>query len=100
MGTQGNPLNVTAGDSLFCNSPAFPWTLRPFSTSRPGWLRSLKHQGALTTDQFLLLKDKAKEGLVKHQVFENLSQPWKLRCDGSVDGAEYEQDLRIILKEM
>ena len=37
-------------------------------------LARLKHQGALTTDQFVILKDKAKEGLGTDQVFENLSQ--------------------------
>ena len=31
-------------------------------------LTSLKHQGALTTDQFMLSKDKAKEGLVTDEV--------------------------------
>ena len=44
------------------------------------------------------LKDKAKEGLVTDQVFENLSQAWQLPCDGSVDEAEYEEGLRMILK--
>ena len=42
-------------------------------------LASLKHHGALTIDQFVLLKDKATEGLVTDQIFENLSQAWKLR---------------------
>ena len=61
-------------------------------------LARLKHQGVLTTDQFLLLEDKAKGGLVKDQVFDNLSQACKLRCDDSVDEAEYKEDLRMILK--
>ena len=63
-------------------------------------LASLKHTGALTTDQFQLLKAQAEEGLVTDQVFENLNQAWKLRCGGSVGEDEYEEDLRMILKEM
>lgn len=35
-----------------------------------------------------------------HQVFENLSQAWKLRCGGPVDEVEYEEDLRMLLKEV
>ena len=61
---------------------------------------SLKHQGSLSTDQFVLLKDNAKEGLVTDQVFENLSLAWKMPRDGSVDEAEYEEDLRMIVKWM
>ena len=53
-------------------------------------LASLKHHGALTTDQFVLLKDEATEGLVANQIFENLSHVWKLRCDGLVNEAEHE----------
>ena len=37
-------------------------------------LASLKHVSALTTDQFQLLKARAKKGLVTDQVFENLNQ--------------------------
>ena len=36
-------------------------------------LARLKHQGALTTDQFVLLRDTPQEGLVTDQVIENLS---------------------------
>ena len=60
-------------------------------------LASLKHHGALTIDQFVLLKDKATEGLVTDQIFENLSQAWKLRCDGLVNEVEHEEGLRMIL---
>ena len=31
------------------------------------------------------------------QAFENLSQAWKLGCDGLVNEAEHEEDLRMIL---
>lgn len=61
---------------------------------------SQKHIGALTTDQFQLLKARTKEGLVTEQVFENLSQAYKLRYGGSVDEDEYEKDLQMILEEM
>ena len=55
----------------------------------------------MTTDQFqLFLKAQAKEGLVTDQIFENLNQVWKLRFDGSVDEDEYEENLRMILKEL
>jgi len=64
-------------------------------------LASLKHQGTLTTDQFVILKEKAKkEGLDTDQVLENLSQASKLLCDGSVDKPKNEDDLRMIVKEI
>ena len=46
------------------------------------------------------MKDKVKEGWVTNQVFGDLSQAWKLRCDDSVSDTEYEEDLRIFLKGM
>ena len=63
-------------------------------------LASLKHKGALTTEQFSLLKAKAKDGLVTEQVLQNLSSLWNLRCDGSVEEEEYEEDLQMIFKEL
>ena len=58
-----------------------------------------KHQCALTTNQLVLLTDKAKVGLGTDQVV-NPSQAWKLRCDGSVDEAEHKEDLGMILREV
>lgn len=57
---------------------------------------SLKHQGALTDDQFVLVNGEAKKGLVTDQVLKNISQAWKLPCDSSVDKAEYEEHLLMI----
>ena len=48
----------------------------------------------------MLLKEKAKEVYSQIKSFNNLSQAWKLRCDGSVEEAEHEEDLLMILKGM
>ena len=46
-----------------------------------------------------VLRGKEKDGCVTDQVFNNLSQAWKLRCDGSVNEVEYTEDVQMVPKE-
>ena len=54
-------------------------------------LDKLRHKGALTIEQFGLLKGRAKYGGVTEQV---------LRCDGTLDDEEFADDIEMVISEM
>ena len=63
-------------------------------------LGKLRHKGALTTDQFQLLKTRAKHGVVTDEVLGLLGQAWALRCDGTSDEQEYTEDISNVISEI
>ena len=63
-------------------------------------LGKLRHKGALTTDQFQLLKTRAKHGVVTDEILGLLGQAWALRCDGTSDEQEYTEDISNVISEM
>ena len=63
-------------------------------------LGNLRHKGALTTDQFQLLKTRAKHGVVTDEVLGLLGQAWALRCDGTSDEQEYTEDISNVISEI
>ena len=48
-------------------------------------LNKLRHKGALTTEQFQLLKTRTKYGAVTESLLGVVNQAWTLRCDGTLD---------------
>ena len=63
-------------------------------------LGKLRQKGALTTDQFQLLKTRAKHGVVTDEVLGLLGQAWALRCDGTSDEQEYTEDISNVISEI
>ena len=63
-------------------------------------LGKLRHKGALTTDQFQLLKTRAKHGVVTDEVLGLLGQACALRCDGTSDEQEYTEDISNVISEI
>ena len=63
-------------------------------------LGKLRHKGALTTEQFKLLKARAKHGVVTDGVLDLLGQAWALRCDGTSDEQEYAEDISNVISEL
>ena len=63
-------------------------------------LGKLRHKGALTTNQFQLLKTRAKHGVVTDDVLGLLGQAWALRCDGTSDEQEYTEDISNVISEI
>ena len=63
-------------------------------------LGKLKHKGALTTEQFQLLKTRTKDGAVTESLLGVLSQAWTLRCDGTLDEGVYAEDIENVISEM
>lgn len=67
---------------------AFAATLETLSA-----LGLLKHQGALNTQQFEILKSAARGHGVSEETLLNLNKLWGLRCDGTINGEEYSSEL-------
>ena len=63
-------------------------------------LGKLRHKGALTTEQFQLLKARTKDGTVTEELLGLLNQAWALRCDGTLDEGEYTEDIGTVIGEM
>ena len=63
-------------------------------------LGKLRHKGALTTEQFQLLKTRTKDGTVTKSLLGVLNQAWTLRCDGTLDEGEYAEDIKNAISEM
>ena len=63
-------------------------------------LGKLRHKGALTTEQFQLLKARTKDGTVTEELLGLLNQAWALRCDGTLDEGEYAEDIGTVIGEM
>ena len=63
-------------------------------------LGNLRHKGALTTEQFQLLKARTKDGTVTEELLGLLNQAWALRCDGTLDEGEYAEDIGTVIGEM
>ena len=63
-------------------------------------LGKLRHKGALTTEQFQLLKTRTKDGAVTESLLGVLNQAWTLRCDGTLDEGEYAEDIENAISEM
>ena len=59
-----------------------------------------KHKGALTTEQFQLLKTITKDGAVTGSLLGMLNQAWTLRYDGTLDEVEYAEDIENVISEM
>ena len=63
-------------------------------------LGKLRHKGALTTEQFQLLKARTKDGTVTEDLLGLLNQAWALRCDGTLDEGEYAEDIGTVIGEI
>ena len=63
-------------------------------------LNKLRHKGALTTEQFQLLKTRTKYGAVTESLLGVVNQAWTLRCDGTLDEGEYAEDIENVISEM
>ena len=63
-------------------------------------LSELRHEGALTTEQFELLKARMKDAAVAEQFLGLLNQAWALRCDSTLDEGEYAEDTREVTSEI
>ena len=63
-------------------------------------LGKLRHKGALTTEQFQLLKTRTKDSAVTESLLGVLNQAWTLRCDGTLDEGEYAEDIENVISEM
>ena len=63
-------------------------------------LGKLRHKGALTTEQFQLLKARTKDGTVTEELLGLLNQAWALRCDGTLDEGEYAENIGTVIGEM
>ena len=63
-------------------------------------LGKLRLKGALTTEQFQLLKSRTKDGTVTEQLLGLLNQAWALPCDGTLHEGEYAEDIRTVISAM
>ena len=63
-------------------------------------LGKLRYTGALTTEQFGLLKGRAKHGGVTEQVLALLSRAWGLRRNSTLDEEEFADVIKMVIREM